>query len=111
MGLAEWVSKIVAFLRAGYPTGMPAVGYVPLLALLPRRASDDEITVITRELAVQRRGSIDTADVGVEIIRITHEMPLPDDIKRIQHRLAEIGWSDWFNSSPKPKRREQPPKS
>ncbi len=108
MGLAEWVSKIVAFLRAGYPTGMPAVGYVPLLALLPRRASDDEITVITRELAVHRRGPIDTADVGVEIIRITHEMPLPDDIERIQHRLAEIGWSGGHQSRTKS---EQPPTS
>ncbi len=88
MGLADGVSRIVAFLRAGYPTGMPATGYVPLLALLPRRVSDHEITVITRELMVRKRWPFDTAGVGVEITRITDEMPAPDDIERVQHRLA-----------------------
>ena len=88
MGLADGVSRIVAFLRSGYPTGMPAHGYVPLLALLPRRVFDDEITVITRELIVHKDWPIDTADVGVEITRTTDVMPSPEDIERVQHRLA-----------------------
>jgi len=88
MGLADGLSRIVAFLRAGYPTGMPATGYVPLLALLPRRVSDDEITVITRELTVRKHWPTDTADVGVEITRITDGMPSLEDIERVQHRLA-----------------------
>ena len=93
MGLGNRISSIVAFLRAGYPTGTPPFGYVPLLALLPRRASDDEIRVIVRKLVAPRRRPIDTADVGVEITRVTHEMPLPDDIERVQRRLTAIRWS------------------
>jgi hypothetical protein len=65
MGLADRVSRIVAFLQAGYPTSLPPAGYLPLFALLPRRVSDDEITVITRELIVHKDWPIDTADVGV----------------------------------------------
>jgi hypothetical protein len=91
MFLADWVARFVAFVRAGYPTGMPATGYVPLAALLRRRLCDDEITAITNELMMRRRWPISTADVGVEITRITNEMPSPDDIERVQRRLDAIG--------------------
>ena len=87
------LSSIVAFLRAGYPTGTPATGYMPFLALLRRRVTDDEIISITRELIRRRRRPIDSADVGVEITRVTHEMPSLDDIERVQNRLDAIGWS------------------
>ena len=90
MFLADWMATFVAFVRAGYPTGMPSTGYVPLAALLPRRLCDDEITAITSKLMI-RRSPISSADVGVEITRITNEMPSPDDIERIQRRLDAIG--------------------
>jgi hypothetical protein len=90
MYLADQVARFVAFLRAGYPTGMPGTGYVPLAALSPRRLCDDEITAITSELMMRRRW-IGTADIGVEITRITNEMPSPDDVERVQRRLKTIG--------------------
>jgi hypothetical protein len=92
MGLIDRVSRIVAFVRAGYPTGMPATGYVPLAALLPRRLCDDEITSITSEF-MKRRGArpISTAEVGVAIFRITNEMPSLEDIERVKRRLDAIG--------------------
>ena len=91
MDLAHWISSIFAFVRAGYPTGMPATGYVPAAALLPRRVSDDEIITITSELVMRLHRPISTADIGVEITRITNEMPSPDDIERVQRRLDAIG--------------------
>ncbi len=91
MDLAHWVSSIVAFVRAGYPTGMPTTGYVTLAALSRRRPSNDEITTITSELIMQARGPISTADVGVAITRVTNEMPSQDDIERVHRRLDAIG--------------------
>ncbi len=91
--MTGWVSRMVRFLRAGYPSGMPATGYVPLLALLPRRVSDDEIDAITIELITREGRSIDSADVGVEISRITDEMPSLDDIERVKRRVAAPGWA------------------
>jgi Protein of unknown function (DUF3349) len=91
MDLAHWVSSIVAFVRAGYPTGMPTTGYVPLAALSRRRPSNDEITAIASELIMQRRRPISTTDVGVAITRVTNEMPSPDDIARVQRRIDAIG--------------------
>jgi Protein of unknown function (DUF3349) len=91
VGLGDRMSSIVAFLRTGYPKGLLATGYVPILALLRRRVSDDEILTITTKLIVPGRRSIDTADAGVEITRITDEMPSPDDVERVRRRLTAIG--------------------
>jgi len=87
MYLADRVSRIRAFMRAGYPTGMPATGYVPLVALLRRRVTNDEITDILDELMKRWQRPISTADIGVEITRITNEVPSLDDIERVQSRL------------------------
>lgn len=83
MGLRSRLFSVVAFLRAGYPRQAPEVGYAPLLALLPRRVSDDEILAIAKRLLTPRRHAIDTVDVGVEIIGVTDEMPSAADVERV----------------------------
>jgi Protein of unknown function (DUF3349) len=87
MGLGDRLAAVVTFLRAGHPSGTPVLGHIPLLALLPRRVSDDEITTIATKLIAPKRRSIDNIDVGVEITRVTDEMPSTDDVERIQRRL------------------------
>ncbi len=87
MDLTQWVSSIVAFVRAGYPAGMPTTGYVPAAALNRRRVSSDEITSVTSQLTAERRGPISATDVGVAITRITDALPSPEDIERVQRRL------------------------
>jgi Protein of unknown function (DUF3349) len=91
MGMADLASKAVAFLRAGNPTGMPATGYLPLAALLPRRVTDDEIVAIIGEFMGRRTAPISTVDIGVAISRAINAMPSLDDIKRVEHRLDAIG--------------------
>jgi hypothetical protein len=101
MGLTDRVASIVAFLRAGYPSGAPAVGYAPLLALLPRRVSDEEVTTIARKLLTAKRPSITNpsitnpsitpVDVGVEITRVTDRLPSWDEIDRVRRRLSGMG--------------------
>jgi Protein of unknown function (DUF3349) len=94
MGLGGLVSRIVVFFRAGYPDWAPKTGYIPLLALLPRRVSDDEIASITAKLLLRERRPIDNADIGVEITRTTSEMPSLNDLERVNQRLAAAGWTD-----------------
>lgn len=91
MRLTERVSSVLAFLRGGYPTGAPALGYAPLLALLPRRVSDDEVATIATELAALKRRSITNVDVGVAITRVTDELPSVDEIERVHRRLNVMG--------------------
>jgi hypothetical protein len=100
MGLGHGVARLVAFFRAGYPAGAPSVGYAPLLALLPRRVSEDEMPLLAAKLIGAKRQLLDRVDLGVEITRITHEMPLLDDIERLQRRLATTGRSGSRHDQP-----------
>lgn len=87
MGMADLVSRAVAFLRAGYPTEMPKTGYLPLAALLPRRVTDDEVASITSEFIAPRTAPVSAVDIGVAIFRVTNAMPSLDDIERVEQRL------------------------
>ncbi|BBZ69900.1 DUF3349 domain-containing protein [Mycobacterium paraseoulense] len=90
MDLALWVSSILAFVRAGYPAGMPTTGYAPLAALARRRLCDDEIKAIATKLMRRQFWPINPVDIGVEITRITNQLPLPGDVERVEHRLHAI---------------------
>jgi hypothetical protein len=85
-----FLSAIVAWLRAGYPEGIPPTDYFPVLALLSRRLSTDEVKAVAREL--MQRGDFDDTDIGVLITQITDELPAPADIERVRERLAAKGW-------------------
>jgi hypothetical protein len=87
MFLSVRVSRVFAFLRSGYPEVMPRTGYAPLAALLRRRLTIDEITAVTGRV-VRMSAPVTAADIGVEITRITDEMPLPEDIERVQAELT-----------------------
>jgi hypothetical protein len=50
MVLSDMLTRVVAFLRAGYPDGVPAHDYIPLLALLRHRLSDDEVIAVANEV-------------------------------------------------------------
>ena len=90
--MGDLVARMVAFVRAGYPQGVPETDYIPLLALLRRRLSDDEIAAVATQLAARGELNIDTADIGAAITRITDELPSPADLDRVQRRLEAIGW-------------------
>jgi Protein of unknown function (DUF3349) len=69
--VSDLVARFVAFIRSRYPHGVPQTDYIPLLALLRRRLSDD---------------------IGVAITRITDELASPADLDRVQRRLETTGW-------------------
>jgi hypothetical protein len=86
----RFLSAIVSWLRAGYPEGVPQNDYLPLLALLARRLTTEEVKIVAAELT--RRPGFDDVDIGAEIMRITDELPSPSDVERVRERLAAKGW-------------------
>jgi Protein of unknown function (DUF3349) len=91
MALPPVLSKILDWLHAGYPEGVPATDYIPLFALLGSQLSDAEVTEIAEELA--RNSDPASADVIRKAIgAVTHDKPLDLDIGRVRARLAAGGW-------------------
>jgi hypothetical protein len=84
------LTSIVDWLRAGYPEGIPPTDYFPVLALLTRRLSNDEVKLVARE--VMQQGDFDETDIGVLITQITDQLPSPQDVERVRERLASKGW-------------------
>jgi hypothetical protein len=86
----RFLNSVVAWLRAGYPEGIPQNDYIPVLALLSRRLSQDEVKQIAREF--KHAAGFDDVDIGVLITQITDELPSPADVERVRERLAAKGW-------------------
>lgn len=86
----RFLDAVVSWLRAGYPDGVPQTDYIPLLALLSRRLTGDEVKEVAGEL--MQRGDFDHIDIGVMITRVTDELPALDDVERVRRRLAANGW-------------------
>lgn len=94
MPLTAVLQKIIDWLRAGYPHGVPEVDYLPLFALLSRRLSFEELEQVKSELVAE---SLISDSVTEEMIRsaisaATDEPALQSDIERIENHLASVGW-------------------
>jgi hypothetical protein len=85
-----FLTKIVAWITSGYPDGVPGPDRVPLMALLDRRLSKDEVKTVTQ--ALLDRGEFDHVDIGVQITQLTDELPREEDVERVRARLATKGW-------------------
>lgn len=94
------LDSIVSWLRAGYPQGVPEQDYLPLLALLARRLTNDEVAAVASELGpragalstgAHSTDAISTADIGTLITKVTNELPRTEDIDRVRAQLATAG--------------------
>ncbi len=95
--MTKFLAKIVAWINAGYPDGVPGPDRVPLLALLRRRLTDDEAKAVVAALVARaesegRDTGIDRVDIGVLITEIIDDLPSPEDVERVTERLAAKGW-------------------
>lgn len=90
--MPPFLNAIIDWLRAGYPDGVPESDYIPLLALLRRRLSGDEVRQIAAELAGSGDLPADKTDIQVMITKITNEMPSETDVLRVQTRLEAHAW-------------------
>jgi uncharacterized protein DUF3349 len=92
VALSDVLTRILGFLRAGYPEGVPAGDYIPLVALLRRRLSDDDVVAVASELMAIGEMPVQGTDVRVAITKLTDEMPSADDTERVKRRLIAAGW-------------------
>jgi hypothetical protein len=91
MALPASLSKIIDWLRAGYPEGVPDVDYIPLFALLGSQLTNDQVAAIGDELASESKP--ESADAIRQAITLVTDHKATDaDVNRVKARLAAGGW-------------------
>ena len=91
MALPPVLRKIIGWLRAGYPEGVPDVDYIPLFALLGSQLTNEEVAAIAEELATESKPESAEA-IRKAIVDVTNHQPNEADINRVRARLAGGGW-------------------
>jgi hypothetical protein len=91
MVLTKMVTRLVSFLRAGYPEIDPPHHYVPALALLRRRLTDDEVASIATQFVATGNRTVHGTDVRVAILKVTNAMPAAEDADRVKAWLTAAG--------------------
>ncbi len=100
-----YLERALGWLKAGYPQGIPSSDYIPLVAVLRRKLSADEIEELGRELTAQGMVPADHIDVGTGYLKITDELPGVEELERVTRRLEDAGWEieapDWRGAQPR----------
>src|SRR4051794_35916741 len=85
------LQSVVSFLRVGYPNGVPEHDYQPLLALLRRRLSLEEVEQVAAELPAT--GAPATAEaICAAVANVMQAEAGEQDIARVRAHLAAAGW-------------------
>ena len=92
MALPPLLTKVIDWLRAGYPEGVPEHDYMPLFALLGKHLTDDEVKLVADELTLSS-GPVSADVIRKAITSVTSHAPVYEsDIDRVGSRLAAGGW-------------------
>jgi hypothetical protein len=92
------LSRILQWLRAGYPEGIPGPDRVPLLALLRSAPlTEDQLREIVRNITSPESealddGQIDQDEIEAFVKDVTHHDAGPENVRRVAAILAAAGW-------------------
>lgn len=92
------VARILDWLRAGYPEGVPGADRVPLLALLRNTPlTEDQVKEVVAHITATDSsaladGEIDKDEIEAFIAEVTHHDAGPENVRRVAAKLAAAGW-------------------
>jgi hypothetical protein len=87
------LDNVLGWLHDGYPEGVPPKDYFPLLALLKRSLSEDEVVQAAQTVLKGTDADTVTDDqIRTAIEEVTAKEPNPEEIHQVASRLASVGW-------------------
>jgi Protein of unknown function (DUF3349) len=87
------LDNVLGWLHDGYPEGVPPKDYFPLLALLKRSLSEDEVVKAAQTVLKGTDADTVTDDqIRNAIEEVTAKAPNPEEIRQVASRLASVGW-------------------
>ena len=87
------LDNVLSWLHDGYPEGVPPKDYFPLLALLKRSLTEEE--VIKAAQSILRKSNSDTVtedEIRTAVQGVIDKEPNPEEIHQVAARLASVGW-------------------
>ncbi|GLP81972.1 DUF3349 domain-containing protein [Mycobacterium antarcticum] len=85
--------NVLHWLNAGYPDGVPPKDYSPVLALLKRSLTEEEVVNAARFVLKSASGDTVAEDeIRTAIETVDGHEPTPDEIHQVAARLASVGW-------------------
>ena len=87
------LDNVVNWLNAGYPEGVPPKDYFPLLALLKRSLTEDEVIQAAQSILRSTDGdTVTEAEIHAAVQGVIDKEPNPEEIHQVAARLASVGW-------------------
>lgn len=92
MSINDVVQRVLTWLRAGYPAGVPQQDYVALLGILHRTLTEEEVLTVAKQLGQDSGREITDDEVREGIRQFIHEEASESDLNRVRGVLASSGW-------------------
>ena len=87
------LDNVLGWLHQGYPEGVPQTDYFPLLALLKRSLTEEEVIRAAQAILKQSESDTVTEDeIRTAVQSVIDKEPNPEEIHQVASRLASVGW-------------------
>ena len=87
------LDNVLGWLHEGYPEGVPPKDYFPLLALLNRSLSEEEVVNAAKTvLKGTDSDSVTEDEIRKAVQSLIEKEPNPEEIHQVAARLASVGW-------------------
>jgi hypothetical protein len=87
------LDNVLGWLHEGYPEGVPQQDYFPLLALLKRSLTEEEVVKAAQSILKASNSYTVTEDeIRDAVHAVIEKEPNPEEIHQVAARLASVGW-------------------
>ena len=87
------LDNVLGWLHDGYPEGVPQKDYFPLLALLKRSLTEEEVVKAAQSILKTTDSETVTEDqIRDAVHAVIEKEPNPEEIHQVAARLASVGW-------------------
>lgn len=87
------LDNVLGWLHQGYPEGVPPTDYFPLLALLKRSLTEEEVIRAAQSILKKTESDTVTEDeIRTAVQAVIEKEPNPEEIHQVAARLASVGW-------------------
>jgi hypothetical protein len=91
------LQRVLSWLTAGYPKGVPPTERYALIALLHRTLTGDEVQQVINALTAEQSpaledGVISDDEIRDMITKVIEDAPSESDLRKVSSRLAAAGW-------------------